>query len=396
MRGCTLVLLSLFVTLTAYAISGNAVAPLISTLAGDLGIAIPRFGLLIMLQFVAFAAASFAGGALKERLGLSNSPMVAAGLAILTVSFFAGALALRSGTSLIAWIIPLGLAGGSVETFASLEVSRLSRDGSSRNLCLSQAFYSIGAFIAPQAVYLVFRAGLGWRPVLVVFGLFSAAILAFFLTSTVRRGGFAPVGQAGGAAPLAARAAGPAFVLLLLLILPVVVMESISASWLAYVFETHDGLGPKEAALVLALFWAAMTAGRFAILLVPARLSLWPTLAVSALGVLAVSTGLAAAQGLALRIALVALLGLFIAPLWPVIVMTTSAAFGSDRLTSALIGTGALGFAAGPAVGALIMRLGWARRFFLVHTGLGLLMVALCFAAWRIATRAQAPRSSGL
>ena len=82
MPGMSVVLFSLFFTLSAFAISANAVPPLISTLAGGFGIGAADFGFFITLQFVSFSAASFAGGWVKERLRLSNYHLVTAGLIV--------------------------------------------------------------------------------------------------------------------------------------------------------------------------------------------------------------------------------------------------------------------------------------------------------------------------
>jgi fucose permease len=65
-------LFSLFFTLSAFAISANAVPPLISTLASRFGVGASNFGFFITLQFVSFSLASFVGGWVKERLRLTN------------------------------------------------------------------------------------------------------------------------------------------------------------------------------------------------------------------------------------------------------------------------------------------------------------------------------------
>jgi fucose permease len=383
--GCRLRLFSLFLTLAAFAISANAVAPLISTLSGSLGVPASSFGLLITLQFAVFAAVSFAGGVIKERLRLSNYHLVSAGLAIIAAAFFVAAAALHSLAALVIWVVPLGIAGSAVETFSSIEISTLSRPGSSRNLCLSQVFYSIGAFAAPQLVYVMLGSGLSWKMAFVIFGLFSAVVFALFLGHNLPRGSFAAAGPAAAPSAEAVRARGAVLPAMMLLMLVAVMLESASASWLSYVFEVQEALTARDAALVLALFWVGMLAGRFSIALLPVRLALWPALGASAVGVLAVTASLAFVPQVAARHVLVVLLGFFLGPMWPVIVMTSTSTFQSEKLTSAVIGVGAMGFAAGPLVGSFLLGLGWIRRFFLVHLGLGLLVAASCLIAWRLA-----------
>ncbi|MBE3065526.1 MAG: hypothetical protein IMZ69_10985 [Spirochaetes bacterium] len=370
-------------------------APLISTLSGSMGVPASSFGFFIALQFAAFSVASFVGGAFKERLRLSNYHLVSAGLLIISAAFFVGAVGLRSTAALIAWVIPLGLAGGAVETFSTIQLSNLSRAGSSKNLCLSQVFYSIGAFAAPQLVYVIFGAGLDWKSAFVIFGLFSTVILAFFLVYNLRRGSFAERQASATPSAHAVRARGSMFYLMMLLMLACVTMESLSAAWLSYIFETRYALTPRDASLVLVLFWVGMMVGRFSIVLLPARWTLWPTLIASAIAVLAAAACLAAIQTLPARSVLVTLLGIALGPMWPMIVMTSSSTFQSEKLASAIIGMGAIGFASGPLLGSLILRWQRAPQFFLMHLGLGVLIVGFCMAAWRLRARLAARAAEG-
>jgi fucose permease len=379
--GFSVALFSLFFTLSAFAISANAVPPLISTLAEGFGIGASNFGFFITLQFVAFSLASFVGGWVKERLRLSNWQLVSAGLVLIVAAFFAGTVLLRSALSLVLWVLPLGLAGGAVETFSSIEISAASDPGSSKNLCLSQVFYSLGAFAAPQLVYLCFGAGLGWRATFLLFGAFSAAVSLFFVLAGARRGTFRASPPAEAPRAREQGGSGRVFVLLILLMLFYVTLESLSAAWLSYIFEARYRLSAREAALALMLFWAGMLVGRFYIVLLPARWTLWPALRVSSLAIAAAGLLLALVDLPAARYAGVALMGVACGPMWPVVVMTTSVTCGSERRTSAVIGMGALGFASGPLLGSLLLKAGLAAHFFRFELALGLLVLAFSFSA---------------
>jgi fucose permease len=378
-----LALLSLFITLAAFAISGNAVAPLISTMSRSIGVPAATFGWLFTLQYVSFAAAAILGGAVKERLRLSNFHLVSAGLLVISAVLFLGAFVLRSTAALVLWVIPLGLAGGFVEPFSSIEISRLSKAGSSKNLCLSQVFYTIGAFAAPQLVYVIFGAGLDWRSAFVIFGLFTTAVFALFLLSSLRRRGYVLRAEAPARQALQSKAGRSFFFLFVLLMLAAVILEGFSASWLSYIFELRFALTARDASLVLALFWAGMMTGRLLIAVLPARWTLWPALIVSAVALLAAAGCLAAVQSLRAHYAFVVLLGVCQGPLWPVIVMTSSATFPSERSTSTLIGIGAVGYSTGPLLGSLIVGRNWTAHIFLAHLALAVLIVVLCLASWR-------------
>jgi len=120
-----------------------------------------------------------------------------------------------------------------------------------------------------------------------------------------------------------------------------------------------------------------MAAGRFAILPLPLRWTMRPAMAVSAAGVVVVSFCLAVMPSPRARLVLVCLLGLLLGPLWPVIVVTARAAFRSNAITAAVIGAGATGYAVGPLLGSLFLRLRWARQLFLAPLGLAALIVVL-------------------
>jgi MFS family permease len=77
------------------------------------------------------------------------------------------------------------------------------------------------------------------------------------------------------------------------------------------------------------------------------------------------------------RYAGVLLLGAACGPVWPVIVMTTSVTCGSERRTSAVIGLGAIGFAAGPLLGSLLLKSGLAERFFGLQLALAVVVLVL-------------------
>ncbi len=381
-------------TISAFAVSANAVAPLVSTLSESIGVRAASFGLFIAIQFLAFSAASFAGGIAREKWRLTNHHLVAAGLAVITLALFLAPAALRSPAAILLWVVPLGLAGGAVETFSSVEIARLSGSGGSRNLCLSQAFYSIGAFAAPQIVYLCFTAGLGWKSTFLVFGLVALAIGSFFVRRSRGKLRRAPPGRGREAGGRPAGKQGNAlFAALLSLVLIYDILESLTAAWLPYVYEVTYSLPAREAALALALFWAGMILGRFAIVLLPLRYTVWPALLSSAVLAFLAACALAAVGQQAARYALAFLLGAAAGPLWPVLVMTSSVSFRSQRRTASVIGVGAVGFACGPLLGSLILRGGLAFRFFQIQALLAAAVLLLCLLGFALRRRAAHPEA---
>jgi len=389
-------LLTLFATIIAYAVSANSVAPLISTLAGRLNVPAAFFGIFIVVQAISFAAASFLGGFVKARLRLNNYHLMAGGLGLITLALLVAPAVLRSAAAIAVWIVPLGLAGASVETFASVEISVLSPPASSKNLNISQAFYSAGAFAATQIVFLGLGAGLDWQGIFIVFGTFTLAIgLLFVLRSRARfrRPGQEEDGEtlaASDPAPTASVGSARVFSSLLSLMIAYVILESIAASWLAYIFEVTYRLTARDAALALAAFWAGVTLGRFAIVLLPDRWTLWPALLACSAALLVLAGLLAGWGSLHARFALVFLLGLAAGPIWPTIVMTTAVSCRSEHRTAAVVGVGALGFALGPLLGSLLVRLRLTSYYFLVLAGTAAAILAICLASYTMYRRAAA------
>lgn len=385
-------LASLFFTLAAFAISANAVPPLISVMSSDTGIRISDFGLFLFLQFIAFAVASFAGGAIRKRFGVSNHALITLGLVIIALAFVVGSLWLRSWISLVLWVIPLGLSGGAVETFSSIEIATLSESDSSKNLCLSQVFYSLGAFAAPQIVYVSLGLGLSWNGIFLVFAFFSGFVVVIFLLLRQKRFVWTQMRneQRVETTKNEGRSSGTnlLFYFLMLLMLCYVTLESLSAAWLALVFEQEFSMGAGHASLVLAGFWGGMVFGRFSIVFLPKQFTLWPTMLVTTVLLLLSSVALWFFDSLSVKVLAVVALGAAAGPMWPVIVMTSSSAFASDGKTAVIIGMGALGFASGPIVGSVIIESGLS-FYHAVQVLLATMVVMVTYSSFLISVRRQ-------
>ncbi|MBT4289592.1 MAG: MFS transporter [Deltaproteobacteria bacterium] len=377
---------SLFLTLSAFAISANAVPPLISEMVATTGIEAPNFGFFIFIQYVAFSMVAFSGGYLKKKWRISNYLIVAIGLGCITFSLISGGIFLHSYLSLLIWVIPLGLSGGAVETFASIEISNLSSFDSSKNLCLSQVFYSLGAFSAPQIVYFCLGFDMGWKSIFFIFSVISLLAMIFFLFSNRHR---LKLTQSTNELHLQTKEVNfksqngqNLFILLLLIMICYVIIESLSAAWLSYIFKHKFHLTTKDAALALAAFWAGVTSSRLIIVLLPSRLTLWPTILVSSVLLSVATIVILLAPGHIASIIAVGLMGVAAGPIWPVIIMISSSVFRSDKKTAIIIGMGALGFAVGPLLGSLIINAGSIQMFHYTQILVSLLLLLLIITAY--------------
>jgi MFS family permease len=173
--------LPLFLTLAAFAISANSVPPLLSTLSHEMALPAWTLGAGITIQYISFFAISWLGGMLGDRHGIPRWVMILSGLFVLAAALALAPFLISSLPAILLWMCILGLAGGLVETFASIGLMENSPSSSSKALCISQAFYALGAFIAPQAAsYFLGRSG-GWKSAFAIFGALAGGIALVFI-----------------------------------------------------------------------------------------------------------------------------------------------------------------------------------------------------------------------
>ncbi|MFZ4614942.1 MAG: MFS transporter [Rectinemataceae bacterium] len=362
--------LPFYVSLTAFAISANAVPPLISTLAEELHFQAWALGTGIIIQFLSFAAISWLGGALVERLGIAPRMVVLAGLILLSLSLLFAPLVIGALIAIFLWMAFLGFAGGMVETFASLSLTQGSNEGSCKPICISQVVYAIGALVAPVVVGASIARGGGWKPVFMILGALATLVTLGYVLFD--RGPQLP--SAVPAPPIdnldhdrngpsgSAQASSGAAWVFRAIILVYVIGEALCMSWMPYMLETLRGLKPETVAFAFGLFWIGMIAGRAAVVFLPDRLTLRPTLVVSSiLAALAAIVLLAAPH---IYLPALMLLGMAMGPVWPVTVKMAAAELQRPSLISSVIAIGGLGAALGPLIGSLLLAKGFAGYYF--------------------------------
>jgi fucose permease len=396
--------LSLFLTLAAFALSVNAVPPLIATLSEELSLPAWALGAGITLQFLVFSATSYLSGTASDRLRIPRRAMVLAGLIVMTAALALAPSIISSLPMILVWMSVLGIAGAFVETFASLILAEGPLSGSSKSLCLSQAFYAIGAFCAPQAARASLSMSGSWKSAFVVFGALAAIVAVLFAVFSRGTGGPAS-GSAARAAPALDVPARPsaavtapnakAFVAFASIILIYVSAESLCGTWMPYMLVAVRGFGIGDAASNASLFWLGMIAGRFFIAFLPDRLTLGPALAASSLLAAAAALCLHAFPSL-LRPAL-CLFGFAMGPIWPVAIRIAAARLESQPLTAAVIAVGGLGAALGPMIGSALLAADRAVLYFPLIAGLACALALIIFVngARRRASAVSAPSAAG-
>ena len=381
--------LPLYVTLAAFAVSANAVPPLLSTLAAKLSLPAWTLGVGMTLQYVFFFAISWLGGLFTARRGIRHHVIILTGLCVLSLALALAPVLLSSLPAILLWMCVLGLAGGSVETFASISLTADAHSASSKPLCISQAFYSIGAFVAPQAASLFLGRPGGWKPACLVLAALALSMTLFF-TVFGREPARATVAVKSanktGARDDAATARGNSVLSFRALLFAYVMVEALCASWLPYMLENRRGFGAGEAASTASFYWLGMIAGRMAVTLLPDRLTLRPALIVSSL--LAVMAAFTVFMFPGSSLIPLAVLGFAMGPIWPITVRMAAATLRSDSLTASVIAVGGLGAAAGPLFGSLLLAWGLAHLYFPA-------LALFCLAVAAMIMVASVPRKVG-
>jgi fucose permease len=359
-RKTSLSLFSILLTLTAFAISANAIPPLATTMAKQFAISYETFGYIFMLQYICFTCASLLGGYIQHRFGLANRTLVVVGVLGVALLLMVGSL-LPDFIWVVAWIIPLGFTGGLTETFSSIMVAEFEKGDSSRLLNLSQVFYCLGAIFAPQLVALLLDVNISWKVAFLIFGMFVFFIGGGFIL--FNRNTTIPMHSTSVSEPESPTQQvqiplrqDTLFYLMATVLFLYVVIEISSASWISAYFEKSFHLSASSAARRLSLFWTGLIIGRTFMVIAPAKLTLWPGLLGGTFGMIIGNMLLSFGWSAQMATWAVLIYGIAAGPVWPVTVMISQRIRYSTRFTSGVIGIGALGAALGPLLGAQVIR----------------------------------------
>lgn len=383
-NGNKLALFAIFLTITGFALSASAVPPLVTTIAKQINVPYESFGYVFMIQYLCFTLAALIGGAVKERFGFAIHKLI-------TVGVFGAAAVLMLGNFLqgfwwfVVWIIPLGFCDGLIETFASIMVAEYEENNSSKLISLSQMFYCIGAILGPGAMVLLLRNEISWRVVFVILGA-SVLAIGIFFEAVNKKKGIHSATMKTGAVKKGTNQAGVAwhrdllFYLTAISIFLYVSIENCVGSWVAAYFEKRFGLPASSAAWRLSVFWGGIIIGRGLMVVLPARMTLWPALICAGAGMAFANVFLSFNFSPMLATGAVLLCGIACGPVWPITVMVSQNLRNSTRFTSSVIGAGAVGAAAGPLMGSYIIQyLGLSLLFPILAAGSVVLFFSILF-----------------
>ncbi len=307
--------------------TGLLIPSLIRSIKEAFGQTDAGIGLVFLLYAVAYAAASFVGGPLTERLGRRT---------VLTASALlhgAGIVSLGLAPSwelFVILMIPAGFGAGSLDGGANGLFLDLFRTGRGRAMNLLQVFFSIAALSAPLVIGRLIEAGVAWPVVMVGSGVVPLVLGAALWVIPMPSGRSVESVRADRAAaptPSGDRAQGRSLstplVLLGIGIAAYVASEVGVSNWLVRFLEP----APLSAAtLALSLFWAGIGLGRLVSSAIADRFDHVRFTAACAAGLSIALVGAVAVPALPVSIALFAVAGAAMGPIFPMIV-----ALGGER-----------------------------------------------------------------
>jgi len=284
-------------------------------------------GVYYLIFAAAWAAGSFGGGIVTERLGRRR--VLTAGAGLLAVGFAGLGLA-PDWTAFLAAGVPAGLGAGLLDGGGNGLFLDLFTTGRGKALNLLHLFFSIGALAAPVTIGLLVEGGVPWQAILLATGLAGAPIAVLFALVAM------PGGRRERTSATAPRAASPVLgsasarprlsaplLLLAVAIACYVASEVGVSSWLVRFLEPAP---LATATLALSLYWAGIAVGRLVSSQLADRFDHRRFTLACALGLGATLLGAILAPWLPVSIGLFALAGVASGPIFPMIV-----ALGGER-----------------------------------------------------------------
>lgn len=320
---------------------------------------ISQLGLLLAVSAVSYFLASFNSGALVARLGVGGLLFWSNVLIVLGLVGYATAPAWGV---MVACGVFAGLGAGAIDAGINAYAAH---HFSPRRVTWLHACYGLGAMLGPLLMTAVLARGATWRIGYVLLAATLAVMaVAFFLTRAWWEGPppTADAAPSVAAAPVASvreTMARPAVWLGVALFFVYTGLEVAAGQWSYSLFTMSRGVAPATAGVWVGVYWGSLMAGRVAFGAVAGRFA--PRAIVRlALAVIPVGCLLVWLNPLPLASFLgLALVGFFLAPVFPLLMSETPARLGPRYATHAIgfqVAAATLGAAAVPALAGVLAR----------------------------------------
>ncbi len=268
-------------------------------------------GVLVAIQYIGLCLPPLFLGTLSEKIGKKNVVLISLPLMII------GVLLISLTTSLWFFIAGILLCGAGYSVAEATLTATLGvefKKKSAFHLGMSQAFFSIGAVLAPFWCEALFQSGYTYHHAFGIVGI--SLVVAYVLLLFTRHENDVRGAVQSGFASIRRYITQKSFLLAAVAIFMCVGIEEIVAFYADSYMELTLGM-PEFSALALSLFWLGMIPPR--LLLGAIKLPHRSTFTICGLGIALCALGIILIPNLIIRLALFALLGLFNGPTWPII-----------------------------------------------------------------------------
>ncbi|HEX2357504.1 MAG TPA: MFS transporter [Micromonosporaceae bacterium] len=325
----------------------------------DLGVPTEAVGVLLAVFTAGYLLSSVSAGFAIARLGVGRLLAGSTAAASLALTGYAAApwLAMMVGCAVL-----LGLGSGAIDS--GLNAYAAGSFGA-RHMNWLHASFGLGATIGPVVMTSVLAAGLSWRWGYGVVAGGQALLAVAFAGSAGRwalRGTDRPAESRGPRPTVRATLSLPAVWLGAAAFAVYTAIEVAAGLWAYLLLTEGRGVSGPVAGVCVAAYWGSLFAGRLVLGMVAERLGSRRVLAVSLAGIAGGALLIAVPAPAAAAVAGLVLIGGAAAPVFPLLMLTTSDRVGqrhADRAVGVQVGAAALGGAVLPAtIGVLMARFG--------------------------------------
>ena len=294
---------------------------------------IGNLGHLIVATMCGYLLSSFCSGFVSKKLGLGTALLGSTCIASLGVALSTTATGWHTLMSSMLLVgVGAGLLDAGINSYAAASLS-------GRLVNWLHSTYGLGAMLSPLLITVLYRFGGSWRIAYAILSL-GLWVLCFLIFRT-RKSWSAPTPGDHAHARLTfanyrETLRKPIVWTSVALFLVGTGMEAVAGQWSYSLLTITRRIGPSEAGICVASFWISLTAGRFAIGAIANRVRSGRLLQ---LGIALAGAGgilLSLDRGMVTALTALVVLGLGLAPLFPLLVSTTTDRVGVRHAANAV------------------------------------------------------------
>ncbi|MBS1252052.1 MAG: Glucose/mannose transporter GlcP [Anaerolineales bacterium] len=320
-------------------------------------LSLDALGILLISSTLGFLLSSFNSGHITSRIGIGSLLLI--GGLVRSMGLLGFAVAPSWWTMVLLGLFS-GLGGGSIDAGTN---AHFATNHSARLMNWLHASFGLGATLGPLLMTTVFNLGQSWRWGYAIAGALQGLLVIVFILT---RGAWQSAGtEAAGASPdslsgpatITATLKAPTVLLGIVLFFVYAGIEAITGQWTFTLLTEARSVAVSTAGFWVSFYWGSFTAGRLLFGVVADRLKLVPALRLCMLGAIIASVLIWLKALNALSLFGLALMGLALAPIFPLLVSATPKRVGAESAANAVgfqVGAAGLGIGALPAFAGVL------------------------------------------